>query len=143
MSRIMFALGAALSASIAHAADCEPTRNTFLGGNYKEVTTQKVDVSEGLVVQGKVLSARDCKPIEGARIAHWQANRESQYVDRLRAYLLSGKDGSYRFQTEWPNLNPPHIHFIVTAPGHKKVTTMWVGDKPVDKISLDIVLAPE
>ncbi|MGH8751701.1 MAG: hypothetical protein ACREUV_08360, partial [Burkholderiales bacterium] len=92
------------------AADCAPTPQTFLGNNYKPITNQKTDVGAGLLIQGQVVSSRDCQPIANARIEHWQANQAGHYEDRLRAYLLSAQAGGYRFNTEWSGLN--HIHFI-------------------------------
>lgn len=127
---------------LAVAADCTPTRQTFLGNNYKPITTRKTDVGEGLRIQGRVLASQDCWPISGARIEHWQANADGNYVDRLRAYLLSAEDGGYRFNTDWSGLN--HIHFIVIAPGYKKLTTMWAGKRPQNnQINLDFVLEPQ
>jgi len=127
---------------LAVAADCTPTRQTFLGNNYKPITTQKTDVGEGLRIQGRVLARKNCQPIAGARIEHWQANAEGNYVDRLRAYLLSAEDGGYRFNTDWTGLN--HIHFIVTAQGYKKLTTLWAGERPQDnQINLNFVLEPQ
>ncbi|MGH8742984.1 MAG: hypothetical protein ACREUY_01760 [Burkholderiales bacterium] len=61
---------------LAVAADCTPTRQTFLGNNYKPITTHKTDVGEDLRIQGRVLASKNCQPIAGTRIEHWQANAE-------------------------------------------------------------------
>jgi protocatechuate 3,4-dioxygenase beta subunit len=57
-----------------------------------------------------------------------------------RAYLFSDSDGRFRFATEWPNLTPPHIHFIVTAEGNETLETQWVGDARQKEIDLTMVL---
>jgi len=49
----------------------------------------------------------------------------------------------YRFKTEWPNLNPAHIHFIVTAKGYNTIEPQWIGGKRQKLIRFDIVLEPE
>ena len=123
--------------------ECEPTRSMPQGTHFTPITTEKIDVGSGLLVQGKVLSAADCSPIAGAKIAHWQANSNGKYVDELRAYLFSANDGSYRFNTEWPAAFVPHIHFKVEAKGFVPLTTQWVGSDVVEQISFDIVLTPQ
>jgi protocatechuate 3,4-dioxygenase beta subunit len=124
-------------------AECEPTRPMPRGTHYSPITTEKTDVGSGLLVQGKVLSAADCSAIAGAKIGHWQANSNGKYVDELRAYLFSAKDGSYRFNTEWPAAFVPHIHFEVQAEGFVPLTTQWVGSEVVEQISFDLVLTPQ
>jgi protocatechuate 3,4-dioxygenase beta subunit len=42
-----------------------------------------------------------------------------------------------------PNLFSPHIHFIVTADGHRTLETQWVGDESQDTIEFDMVLVRE
>jgi len=120
--------------------ECIPTPHRTTGTHYKPVTVQKVDVSQGIVVSGRVLAAPDCTPVPAAKVAHWQAGEQGKYVDRLRAYLFSDKNGHYRFQTEWPNLASPHIHFIVTAAGYETLETQWRGHARVNIIEFDIVL---
>ena len=134
---------AVLGALPVFAGECEPTPAMSAGTHYKPITLQRVDIGSGLLVQGKVLSAADCSPVAGAKIAHWQANKQGVYVDELRAYLLSDKHGGYRFHTEWPAAFVPHIHFRVSASGYRPLTTQWVGDEVVDAVRFDIVLEPE
>ncbi|MBM2830178.1 MAG: intradiol ring-cleavage dioxygenase [Gammaproteobacteria bacterium] len=124
------------------ASQCIPTPTMGMGTHYKEINIHKVDISTGLVISGSVLSAMDCSPVADARIAHWQMNREGVYEDRLRAYLFSGEDGLYRFETEWPGAPIPHIHFIVTAEGYKKLVTNWIGSEQIKQITQDFVLQP-
>ncbi len=134
---------AALAVAPAFGADCLPTPGMTAGTHQKENVPNKVNISKGVVVSGRILSARDCKPISKARVQHWQAAESGEYEDRLRAYLLADDQGRYRFETEWPNLQIPHIHFRVHAPGHRGLDTQWVGGERAKQINFDIVLAPE
>lgn len=117
-----------------------PTPHRTTGTHYKPVTEQKGDIGEGVQVRGRILAAPDCSPVAKAKVAHWQAGEQGEYVDRLRAYLFADHNGRYAFKTEWPNLEVPHIHFIVTAPGYEVLETQWVGFKRSDRIEFDMVL---
>ena len=121
-------------------AECLPTPHRTTGTHYKPVTVEKTDVSTGVIVSGRVMAAPDCEPVASARVAHWQAGEQGRYVDRLRAWLLTDASGQYRFETEWPDLRPPHIHFIVTAEGYEILETQWVGDQRQRTIEFDMVL---
>jgi len=126
------------------AAECIPTPHRTTGSHYEPVTVQKVNVSKGIIVSGQVLAAPDCKPVANAKVAHWQAGEDGRYSDKLRAYMVSDATGHYRFETEWPDLNPPHIHFIISAEGFNRLETQWVGGKRQRQrhIGFDIVLEP-
>lgn len=138
-SALSFMSLCALSATVI-ASDCIPTPHRTTGTHYAPVTVQKVDVSQGVTVRGRILAAPDCIPITNAKISHWQANVNGQYVDRLRAYLFSSNDGGYEFETEWPNLSPPHIHFIVSAEGYEDLETQWRGWQKTNLIEFNIIL---
>ncbi len=97
-------------------------------------------MSTGVIVRGRILAAPDCTPVANARVAHWQADENGRYVDGLRAYLFSDASGKYEFETEWPNLFTPHIHFIVMAEGHEVLETQWIGDERTNLIVFDAVL---
>jgi protocatechuate 3,4-dioxygenase beta subunit len=99
-----------------------------------------VDVSSGVTVHGHILAAPDCKPVSNAKVAHWQAGEDGRYSDQLRAYIFTDAEGRYRFETEWPALRPPHIHFIITADGYQVLETQWVGDTRTQDIEFDMVL---
>ena len=127
----------------AFGADCTPTPGRTAGTHQKEDVLEKIDIGKGLTVRGQILSVRNCQPIPGARLQHWPAGESGEYEDRLRAVLYSDKNGRYRFETEWPNLAFPHIHFRVSAPGHRALDTQWVGQERTPQINFDIVLVPE
>ncbi|UCE89228.1 MAG: hypothetical protein JSW10_13245 [Pseudomonadota bacterium] len=126
----------------AQAQRCQATPRMTPGTHYKPVETQRTNVGQGLLIKGRILSALDCQPVPGARIAHWQANSNGVYVDALRAWMLSDVKGGYRFNTEWPAAAIPHIHFIVSADGFETLSTQWVGDGTVEEITFNIVLRP-
>ena len=122
---------------------CQPTPERGLGTHYiPNVAVLNNDTGKGLVVYGHVMSSADCKPIADAVIEHWQAGDNGEYEMHLRAFTLSLPDGSYLFETEWPNINPPHIHFIVTAENHGRLVTQWIPDEKTDRASFNLVLKP-
>lgn len=124
----------------AHTADCVPTPHRTTGTHYEPVTEQKINISQGVMVRGRVLAAPDCTAIANAKVAHWQAGEDGEYVDRLRAYLFTDTNGRYEFETEWPNLSTPHIHFIVTANDFQILETQWIGSTRSKLIEFDMVL---
>ncbi len=142
MSFVKYALIVLSLPVTAHAIECPPTQHRTTGTHYKPVTEHMADISTGLTVSGRILEADTCHPISHARVAHWQANKEGVYVDRLRAYMLSNEKGEYRFKTEWPALSVPHIHFIVSAEGYETIETQWRGNEnePLEFIQFDIIL---
>jgi len=93
-------------------------------------------------MQGRVLSATNCAPLAGVKLIHWQAGEQGQYLDRFYAWRLTDQDGAFRFETEWPALRPPHIHFLVEAPGHRPLATQWIAGSRVREARLDLVLQP-
>lgn len=125
------------------AAECIPTPHRTTGTHYKPVTVEKTDVSKGVVVTGMVLAAPGCTPVAHAKVAHWQAGEQGRYIDQLRAYLFTDAEGHYQFETEWPDLRTPHIHFIVTADGYRILETQWIGDDHQKEIVFDMVLIKE
>ncbi|MCP4408890.1 MAG: hypothetical protein GY807_14230 [Gammaproteobacteria bacterium] len=123
-------------------ASCTPTPHHTTGTHYQPVTEQRVDIGSGVTVHGRILAAPNCKLVTNARVAHWQAGEDGYYADRLRAYLLADAEGRYAFETEWPALSPPHIHFIITAEGYQALETQWIGDTRTRNIEFDMVLRP-
>ncbi|MEM7302789.1 MAG: dioxygenase [Pseudomonadota bacterium] len=112
-----------------------------------------------IVVGGKVLSD-DGSPIAGAELEIWQTADNGLYSNQdaaqpeynLRAHMVSDADGRYLFSTVRPApytvpddgpvgellhatgrhpWRPSHLHFIVTADGHRSlVTEVFPSDDP-------------
>lgn len=120
--------------------ECTPTPHRTTGTHYEPVTKQRVDISTGVIIKGHVLASPDCKPVPRAKIAHWQAGEDGRYSDRLRAYLYSDNNGYYQFETEWPDMPSPHIHFIVIVDGFEVLETQWLGNQRQKVIEFDMVL---
>ena len=104
------------------------------------------------VVTGRVVSV-DGTPLAGAKLDVWQANDQGFYDVQQpdvqprtngRGYFTAGDKGEFWFRTIVPSyypiptdgpvgelltatgrhaFRPAHIHFIVTAPGHRDLTT--------------------
>ncbi len=84
-------------------------------------------------------------PIEDAVIAIWSAGDDGRDDDRLRVYTMILPNGSYQFETEWPNIPNipiPHVHFIVSAGGYKRLITQWITEEKVSTTISDLVLEP-
>lgn len=139
-STLVFAVLLFLVAPASHGGECLPTPHRTTGTHYEPVTIQKGNISQGVIVRGQVLATPDCLPVKHARVAHWQAGEDGRYQDRLRAYLFTDEQGRFEFETEWPDLNPPHIHFIVTASGYENLETQWIGQSRKKIINFKMVV---
>jgi catechol 1,2-dioxygenase len=109
------------------------------------------DKGEILFMQGTVLD-QDGKPVPGAKVEVWHANLMGNYsfFDRtqsdfnLRRTIIADENGRYGFRSIIPvgygcppdgttqelldllgrhGQRPAHIHFFVSSPGHRKLTT--------------------
>jgi catechol 1,2-dioxygenase len=107
--------------------------------------------AETLFMQGTVFD-QDGKPLPGAKVEVWHANLLGNYsfFDRtqsdfnLRRTIVADENGRYQFRSIIPvgygcppdgttqqlldqlgrhGQRPAHIHFFVTGPGHRKLTT--------------------
>jgi protocatechuate 3,4-dioxygenase beta subunit len=122
---------------------------------------------ELVIVQGRVLDEA-CKPVPGALVEIWQANRWGRYdhekdADNPRpldpnfqswAEMVTDAQGRFRFTTIKPGpypaddqgwVRPPHIHFRLSRRGyHELVTQMYFAGEALndaDRIRQD--LSPE
>lgn len=109
------------------------------------------DDGEVLIMHGRVLDP-DGKPVPGAIVDVWHANTRGNYSYfdptqsdyNMRRRVRTDDDGRYRFRSIVPSgysvppqgstdrllkavgrhgSRPAHIHFFVTAPGHRQLTT--------------------
>jgi len=125
---------------------CPPTPPDSEGPFYTPGAPERVQTGRGLVVRGIVRSTGTCAPIPGARIERWQANPEGTYDDAHRASMRSDSAGEYRFETDLPRRyfgRPPHIHFKVSAPAHRPLTTQLYLRPGQTDVTFDLVLVPE
>ena len=109
------------------------------------------DDGEVLVMEGQVRDASG-KPLQNAVVEVWHANSLGNYsyfdptqsAFNLRRSIITDSEGRYRFRSIMPvgysvppdgttnrllkqldrhGTRPAHIHFFVSAPGHRKLTT--------------------
>lgn len=119
--------------------------------SYAELENEPNQGDETLYMQGTVVD-EEGNPIEGALVEVWHCNLQGlySYFDttqsefNLRRAIRTGKDGRYQFKSFLPvgyscppngctdNLmkwlgrhgsRPAHIHFFITAPNYRKLTT--------------------
>ena len=119
----------------------------------------EADKAETLFMQGTVVD-QDGRPVPGAKVEVWHANLLGNYsfFDRtqsdfnLRRTIVTDENGRYQFRSILPSgygcppqgttqqlldllgrhgQRPAHIHFFVSSPGHRKLTTQIniEGDK--------------
>jgi catechol 1,2-dioxygenase len=127
---------------------CEPTASDIQGPYFLEGAPRRAvlagvgEPGERLSISG-VVYGPDCEtPLRGALLDVWQADATGAYhadtdTYRLRGQLLTDDDGAFAFETIRPGhyplgagMRPAHIHFTVTAPGHRSLTTQlyFAGD---------------
>ena len=121
-----------------------PTPGTVLGPFYKkrapESRTLRLTNDPGLPlsVKGNVLNTRG-ELLVNATVEVWHTDHFGHYdLDgyRFRAKLLTDSKGAYDFQSVMPGHYPDrvaqHVHYLVTAPGHKPlVTQLYFATDPV------------
>ena len=125
------ALHAWLDAQNSH----EPTAHCEMGPFYKshapDLSMLRAADDRGmpLAVAGRVITVNG-DVVPGARVEVWQADDEGLYdLDgfKYRATLSPGTAGAYRFESVMPGHYPArvarHVHYFVTAPGYKPLTT--------------------
>jgi protocatechuate 3,4-dioxygenase beta subunit len=96
-----------------------------------------------LLVKGTVFGDDCTTLLAGALVEYWQSDSAGRYDNdspdfRFRGRFRTGADGQYAFATIVPgrylngnNYRPSHIHFRVTAPGHRElVSQVYFKDDP-------------
>ncbi|HEX6278982.1 MAG TPA: hypothetical protein VFZ49_03105 [Pyrinomonadaceae bacterium] len=118
------------------------------GAPYRAKLTPPFEPGTVLIVTGRIWSYGTKKPIASASLDLWQVdNQTKDYSNgngdfKNRARLLTDEQGAYEFETVHPvpyspGVNfwrSPHIHFIATAPGHKRLVSelFFKGDEKQD-----------
>lgn len=119
--------------------------------SYAELEDVPEKGAERLYMQGRVLD-QEGNPVENAVVQVWHCNMKGNYsffdksqpTYNLRRAIRTGKDGRYQFKSFLPvgyscppgssidrllkelgrhGSRPAHIHFFVTAPSQRKLTT--------------------
>lgn len=138
------ALGDAITALEAQEHARKPTQWNEIGPFYKRLAPNNAqlrapnDAGLPVVISGRISNTRGDK-LEGAKIEIWHADNAGLYdLDgyRFRAALSAGREGHYGFDSIMPGHYPArvcqHIHYIVTAPGHKPlITQLYFATDPV------------
>ena len=122
----------------------KPTAWDEIGPFYKRDAPQNAhlrapgDPGLPVSVAGKVFDTAG-NLLTRARVEIWQADHSGGYdLDgyRYRATLLADDQGRYSFDSVMPGHYPgrvcQHIHYLVSAPGHKTLTTqLYFATDPV------------
>lgn len=115
----------------------------FRGGSpYRGKVTPPLAEGDVLVMRGRVWSYETKKPLAGALVHVWQANKHGRYdnddprnppkkgVYLYRARVRTDERGFYEYETIHPGryqvgdtFRPAHIHYRIEAAGHKTLIT--------------------
>ena len=112
-----------------------PTAHCEMGPFYKSrapgISMLRATGDRGmpLAVAGRVITVNG-EVVPEARVEIWQADDDGLYDlegFKYRATLSPGAAGAYRFESVMPGHYPArvarHVHYFVTAPGYKTLTT--------------------
>lgn len=135
--------GAIEPATDGSTAACAPTSSDVLGPYYRAGAPSRVTIAaatepgERLRLEGIVVG-EDCAPLSGVVLDVWQADKDGAYYEpnagepyRLRGKLATADDGTWQLETIRPgnyklgasSWRPAHIHFTVSHPSFRKLTT--------------------
>ena len=121
-----------------------PTPPNVIGPFYKKRAPENTmlrapgDPGMPLTVSGQVFNTRG-DALSNAVVEVWQADHLGHYdLDgyRYRGELIVDQSGAYKFDSVMPGHYPDrvcqHVHYLVTAPGHKPlVTQLYFATDPV------------
>ena len=134
-------------ASAPAAPGCSPTFDDGAGPFGRGAPPRLAKIGTGHVLTGVVISATDCRPIAGAAIHLWQANRRGEYVRAGSATLFTNAAGRFRFEGPRPvsyEGRPPHIHLRVAAKNHELLHTRYVpATARASRGTMRLVLLPQ
>jgi protocatechuate 3,4-dioxygenase beta subunit/polyisoprenoid-binding protein YceI len=123
---------------------CKPTQSYGPGTGPTPNAPLRSSVGKGHVLTGTVRSSNDCAPIANAKIVFWQTGPDGEYDDAHRAAIITGPDGTYRFEGNFPTqYGPqPHVHMYISAPGYEDIETEFFPVESKPEATFDIVLVP-
>jgi protocatechuate 3,4-dioxygenase beta subunit len=105
---------------------CKPTPNDG-GGPNRGTPPLRAKIGTGHVLTGVVLGPT-CKPVAGARVSFWQANRKGDYTAAGRGTVLTDRSGKFRFESAMPTSydgRPAHIHIKVDEADFEPLYTRY------------------
>ena len=140
----LVAAGAGVSAP--SAPGCPPTLDDGSGPFGRGAPPRRAKIGTGHVLTGIVLSSVDCRPLAGARVHLWQANRQGQYVRAGSATVVTDRAGRFRFEGPRPvsyEGRSPHIHLRVVAANHELLFTRYVPSPGARRGFVRLVLLPQ
>ena len=144
---IVLVLGAAgTGASAPTATGCRPTLDDGSGPFGRGAPPQRAKIGTGHVLTGILLSSIDCRPLAGARLHLWQANRQGQYVRAGSATVVADRAGRFRFEGPRPvgyEGRPGHIHLRVVANNHELLFARYVPRPGATRGVVRLVLRPQ
>ncbi len=142
-SSVSPALASYPSPTAAVVTTCSPTPSDVLGPYYKPGAPVRSRVDAGFVLMGAVPAVGTCRPVEGAVLEFWLANRSGRYDDEHRATVPVGPGGKFQFESNVPVPyagRPPHIHIRVTTPGRQAFVTQFYPKAGQTSATLDLVI---
>ena len=142
MALVLVVAGAGVSAPAAQ--KCEPTVSDGAGPFGRGAPPRRASIGKGHVLTGVVLSV-DCRPVSGAQIHLWQANRQGVYMRARSGTVSTDRAGRFRFEGPRPvsyEGRPPHIHLRIVARGHEVLLTRYVALPGAKRGSVRVVLTP-
>lgn len=140
----VFATGGVASAPAA--PGCPPTLDDGAGPFGRAAPPRRNKIGTGHVLTGVVLSSVDCRPLAGARVHLWQANRRGEYVRAGSATVVTDRAGRFRFEGPRPvsyEGRPPHIHVRVVATNHELLFARYVSRSGATQGFMRLVLLPQ
>jgi len=133
-------------ASAPAAPGCPPTLSDGAGPFGRGAPPRRNKIGSGHVLTGVVLSSVDCRPLAGARVHLWQANRRGEYVRAGSATVVTDRTGRFRFEGPRPvsyEGRPPHIHLHIVATNHELLFARYVSRSGATRGFMRLVLLPQ
>lgn len=137
------AAGSATSAPTA----CRPSVSA--GGGPFETNAapppRRARIGRGHVLTGRVLQFPGCTAIRGALVEFWQESPNGRYDRRGHGSVITGRDGTFRFEGPIPpsEFRGPHIHVHVSAAGYPDFVTTYFLARGARQGRITIVLVSD
>jgi protocatechuate 3,4-dioxygenase beta subunit len=139
-----FAAGSAKPA----VAPCRPSASAGGGPFETNAATppRRSRIGRGHVLTGRILRYPGCAPIRGALVEFWQASANGRYDRRGHASVITGRDGTFRFEGPIPPGEfgrPSHIHIHVSAAGYGEFLTTYFLARGERRGRISVVLVSD